>query len=158
MRLFKIGLYILAVIVFQTVVFARLNFLGVMPDLILVSVVAFAVLADRTPSNIFSAVISGLQDIFSTGIYVNTIIKLAINNIINSVKEGYVGDEYSLTISLVALFTPVQLMIEGMIAYCFFGRQFSLFYFIFKMFVGTIYNLMLVPILFPLVKELNRVE
>ena len=158
MRFLKTAGYILAVVILQTVVFARLNFLGVMPDLVLVSVIAFAVLDDRLPSNIFSSFISLVQDLLSTGIYVNTIINLVVSNIVNSVKEGYSGDDYSLMLGLVALFTPLHLMIEGALAYFFFGRQFSLLYFIFKLFVGTIYNLVLAPILFPVIKELNRVD
>lgn len=158
MRSLKTVGYILAVIVLQTVVFARLNFLGVMPDLVLVSVIAFAVLGDRTPSNLFSASSSLIQDLLATGPYVNTIINLVVSNIVNSVKEGYSGDEYSLMLGLVALFTPLQLMSEGALAYFFFGRQFGLLYFIFKLFVGTLYNLVLAPILFPVIKELNRAD
>jgi rod shape-determining protein MreD len=158
MRALKTGAYILAVIILQTVVFARLNFLGVMPDLVLVSVVAFAVLGERAPANLFAAGLSFIQDLLSAGIYLNTIVKLVVNNIIGGVKENYSGDEYSLTAGLVALFTPVQLIIEGLIIYFFFAGRFSPAYFIFKLFCATLYNLMLVPLIFPVVKELNRAE
>jgi rod shape-determining protein MreD len=156
MRVLKTSGFILAVIILQTVVFARLNFLGVMPDLVLVSVIAFAVLGERTPANFFAAGLALLQDLLSAGIYLNTIIKLVVNNIIGGVKENYSGDEYSLTVSLVALFTPVQLIIEAAIIYFFLAGRFSPVYLLFRLFCATIYNLMLVPLIFPLVKELNR--
>ncbi|MDD5594106.1 MAG: rod shape-determining protein MreD [Candidatus Margulisbacteria bacterium] len=158
MRFFKSALYILAVIVAQTVIFPRLNFFGVIPDLVLVSAVAFAVVAERTPSNIFSAVISLIQDILSTGIYINTLVKVIAANAINSVKEGFAGDEYALTAGMVALLTPIQLLAEGAILYFFWERQFSPAYFIFKLLAATIYNLMLVPLIFPLIKEINRAD
>ena len=63
-----------------------------------------------------------------------------------------------LTAGLVALFTPVQLIIEGLIIYFFLAGRFSPVYFIFKLICATLYNLMLVPLIFPVVKELNRAE
>jgi len=158
MRLVKTVGFIIAVLVLQTVVFARLNFLGVMPDLVLVSVIAFAVLGERTPSNLFAAGLALVQDLLSAGLYLNTAIKLVAGNVAGGVKENYSGDDYSLTVSLVALFTPVQLVCEGLVIYFFFAGRFSPVYFAFKLFCATIYNLLLVPLVFPVVKELTRAE
>ncbi|OGB88818.1 hypothetical protein A2625_02095 [candidate division WOR-1 bacterium RIFCSPHIGHO2_01_FULL_53_15] len=156
MRIVKIAVFGLSVIGLQTTVFARLNFFGVIPDLVLVSVIAFAVVSQKTPANLFSASLAFVQDCLSFGLYLNTIIKVVINNIVAGVKDGYVGDEYALTAGLVAVFTPAYLLIEGAVYYFFLAKQLSPGYFIFKMFIATIYNLMLVPLIFPLVSEINR--
>lgn len=146
--------YMLAILILQTVVFPRLNFMGVVPDLILVSVIVFAVVEERNPSTLFAAVLSFLQDLFSAGVYLNTIAKTIISNLISSVKEGFVGDEYSLCLLLVLIFSPLYILVEGGVLYFFFQKQFGLFYFIFRMVAATIYNLALVPILFPIVRKI----
>ncbi len=158
MRFIKLAGYVVAVIVLQTVVFARLNFLGVMPDLVLVSVIAFAVAGERVPSNLFAAGLAWLQDLLSAGFYLNTVIKLIVNNVIVAVKDNYSGDAYSLAAGLVALFTPLQLVVEGLVVYFFLGGSFSPGYFVFRLVAGTIYNLILVPPVFSVVRELAREE
>lgn len=158
MRPVKTAFFILAVIILQTVVFARLNFLGVVPDLILVSVIAFAVTAEHLPANIFSGAIAFLQDLLAGGFYLNTIIKVVAANVVSAVKAGFVGDDYALAAGLTALFTPIHLVIEGAVYYFFLAKQFSFFFFIFKVFVATIYNLLLAALVFPVVREINRDE
>jgi len=158
MRFVKLAGYIIAVLVLQTVVFARLNFLGVMPDLVLVSVIAFAVAGERVPSNLFAAGLAWLQDLLSAGYYLNTIVKLVVNNIIVAVRDNYSGDDYSLTAGLVALFTPLQLIAEALIVYFFLAGRFSPAYFAFKLVAATLYNLLLVPLVFPVVRGLCRDE
>lgn len=161
MRFFKTVLYILAVLVLQTVVFPRLNFMGVIPDLFLVSVVAFAVLAERTPATnhdglwpvtLFSAFSAFLQDVLSTGIYFNTIFKVVIGNLVCSIKEKFIGDEYFLAAGMVLVFTPLYLVIEGVIFY----KHFHFFHFVFRVVGSTIYNLLMVPLIFPMVKVIAR--
>ncbi len=156
MRFLKLAVYVVAVIVLQTVVFARLNFLGVVPDLVLVSVVAFAVTGERVPSNLFAAGLAWLQDVLSAGFYLNTIVKLVGNNVIVALKDNYSGDEYSLAAGLLALFTPLQLIAEGLVVYFFLGGHFSPVYFAFRLCCATVYNLLLLPLVFPVVRELNR--
>jgi hypothetical protein len=146
----------LAVMLLQMVVLARLNFLGIAPDLILVSVIAFAVVSPKMPANLFSASLAFAQDLLSTGLYLNTVIKVIFNNAVLAVKDGYLGDEYALTAGLVALFSPLQLIASGAVYYFFLGHEFSLPAFIFRLFIFTLYNLMLVPLIFPLIRELSR--
>jgi len=159
MRFFKTVLYILAVLVLQTVVFPRLNFMGVIPDLFLVSVVAFAVLAERTPATnhdgswpvtLFSAFSAFLQDVLSTGIYFNTILKVVIGNVVCSIKERFIGDEYFLAAGMVLIFSPLYLFLtDGVI-------HFHFLYFVFRVVATTIYNLLMVLLLFPIVKVIAR--
>lgn len=158
MRFFKLLIYVLGVAVLQTVIFSRLSFLGVTPDLILVSVVAFAVLEERSPATFFSAALGFTQDLFSSGIYLNVIIKAVVSNVISSVKEGFMGDEYGFTAGMVAVFTPLCLLLEGLALSLVFQKQYDPAFIIFKMAAATIYNLLLVPVIFPAVKWATHAE
>ena len=158
MRFIKYGLYILAILVLQTVIFPRLNFFGALPDLVLVSVIAGAIAGEALPSNVFAAALALSQDLLAAGPYLNTIIKIIVNNIAGRLHDGFVGDDYALAAGLVALFTPLQAIVEGLIVYFFFGRQFSPAYFVFRLAAETVYNLLLLPLIFPLVKALNDAE
>jgi len=154
MRFLKLAAYILAVIILQTVIFPRLSFMGVYPDLILVSVIAFAVLAERNSATLFSGSLAFLQDISSAGIYLNTIVKVIVSNVVCSLKEEFMGNEYSLTAGLVAALTPLILITQAGILYFFFEKNLSWSYLIFSMAATTVYNLLMVPLLFPVVKRM----
>jgi len=152
MRFLKLFLYILTILVLQTVIFSRLNFMGVSPDLALVSVIIFAVLEERSPSTLFAAAISFVQDCLSVGPYLNTAFKTVISNVISSVRERFVGDEYSFAAGMVAIFTPAYILAEVFFLYFVFQKEIGLLHLVIKIAVGTIYNLLLVPLLFPAVK------
>ncbi|MFA4844457.1 MAG: rod shape-determining protein MreD [Candidatus Margulisiibacteriota bacterium] len=152
MRAFKIGLYLSAVLLLQTVILPRFNFLGVVPDLVLVTVVFYAVLLERTPATLLSALAGFLQDILACPFYLNTIIKTITGAAANTFRERFMGDEYTLIAGLVALFTPLSVLAEGLTLHFIFHREFSLWYFIFRLVAETVYNLILVPLLYPLVR------
>ena len=154
MRFLKLAAYILAVIVLQTVIFPRLSFMGVYPDLILVSVIAFAVLAERNAATLFSGSLAFLQDVFSAGIYLNTIVKVIVSNAVCSLKEEFMGNEYSLTAGLVAALTPLIILTQAGILFFFFEKDLNWPYLVFSLAATTLYNLLMVPLLFPVVKRI----
>lgn len=149
MRGLKIALYLIAIIVLQTVVFARLNFLGVVPDLILVSVIIFSVKDKWQSATIFAGAAGFLQDVLATGPYINTIIKVLVCTIINHIKESLWGEEYSMIAGLVVSFTPLLLIIEMIVL----KRPFDPAHLLFHIFLGTLYNLIFVPILLPIIRK-----
>ena len=136
----------------QTVFFPRLGFFGVSPDLILVSVIALAVLAERTPATLFAAAAAFIQDLLLAGFFLNTIIKPVIGNIVSSVKEEFMGDDYSLTAGMVALFTPLFILFEAAFFYFFFQKQSDALALVFRLAAETGYNLILVPPIFYVLK------
>jgi rod shape-determining protein MreD len=138
----------------QTVVFSRLHFFGVSPDLILVSIICFAVLERRERAIVFAAGSAFLQDILSFGIYLHTMTRVVISWLANSVKESFAGNEYSLAASFVFLFTPLALVIESGFHSVFGGRPFDIGHLLFTMLVATFYNLFMVPILFPILRKI----
>lgn len=154
MRLFKIAAFSLGLILFQTIILARLNLFGLIPDLGLVAIIIFAVFTTRTPATVFAAALSLLQDILSTGILLNMITKVIISNIISRTREGLSGDELSFSLSMTALFSPLFIIARLIIL----RAAVSPFYFIGQIIGGTLLNLIFVPLLFPLVKELANAE
>jgi rod shape-determining protein MreD len=157
MRLLKIGLYALLVLVLQTVVFARLHLFGAVPDLVLVSVVIFAVLEERKNAILFAAGAAFLQDVLSHGIYINLLTKVPLGFLVSGLKEGFAGEEFFLAMGSVAVLTPLVLLAEGVTYYFFFGKQIDLLALLLLLVFSTIYNLALVPVLFPLVRRVIRV-
>jgi rod shape-determining protein MreD len=156
MRLLKLGLYILFILALQTVVFARLNIWGAAPDLILVSVIIFAVQEERKNTILFAAAAALLQDILSHGIYMNTVMKILIGYLVSSIKEGFAGEEFFLAAGSVAVLTPLALLVEGAVFYFFFSKPVDVPGLVTTMFLATIYNLVLVPVLFPLIRRAAR--
>ncbi len=156
MYLLLIVIYALLMIILQTVVFARLNFFGISPDLILVSVISFAVLGGRSKATLFAAGSSFVQDVLSFGIYMHTITRVVVCSLVSSVKGSFAGSEYSLTAGLVVFFTPVILIIEGGFYWLFSGRPIDIGQLLFTILIATFYNLFMVPIIFPIVKKLSH--
>ena len=155
MRLLKILSYALIIIVLQTVIFARLNFFGISPDLILVSVIGYAVLEKRQNSTLFAAGSGFMQDILSCGIYIHTITRVVACSLVSTIKENFAGKELSLIAGLVAIFTPLILILEGGIHSVFLGRALNIAHLATTIFVATVYNLAMVPILIPIIKRVS---
>lgn len=149
-------LYGIVIVVLQSVIFARINFFGVFPDLILVSVISFAVLQSGRNPTLFAGGAALLQDILSFGVYLNTITRVMVCALVSGMKESFAGNEYSLVAGLVVFFTPVLLLLEGGFYAVFAGRQIDPLHLLFSILIATFYNLFMVPILFPIVKKLSH--
>ena len=155
MRFVKIALFLLGVIVLQTVAGARLNFLGVFPDLILVSVIIFSVLEAETPAVVIAALFGFAQDLLARGIYANMLLKTLLCLAINIIKERFSGNENTLIFSLTAIVSPLFIIISG-ISQLVGGARLDLFYFIFTLLAGTLYNLLLALLLLPLIRKVRK--
>lgn len=154
MRILKILFYLVVILVLQTVVFARLNFFGIVPDLVLVSVIIFAVLDEKKMAIPFAAAAGVIQDILSFGIYLNTISKVLVATVVGATKESLLGNEYSIVASLVAIFTPVVMVAEGAVRYFILAKQVDIPSLVISAVLATLYNLVLVPVLLPLMRKL----
>lgn len=155
MRLIRVFIFFLGLIVLQTVAAARLNFLGVFPDLILVSVIIFAVLEDETLAVVLAALFGFAQDLLACGIYVNTLLKTLLCLVISIIKERFSGQDTALIYGLTAAVSPLFIIISG-ISQLAGGARLDLFYFIFTLLAGTLYNLLLLPLLLPLIREVRK--
>jgi len=156
MRLLIIAIYVVLVIVLQSVVFARLNLFGVSPDLVLISVVSFAVLQNRGKATVFAASAAFLQDILSFGVYLNTVTRVLISALANNIKDSFAGNEYALTIGLVLFLTPVVMLLESGFYVFFQGRQVDPLWLLPTIALAAFYNMALSLFIFPVVKMISH--
>jgi len=154
MRLIKLIAYLVAVLVLQTVVFTRLNLFGVFPDLVLVSVILFAVLEENIPTGIiFSSAAGFLQDVISTGGYFNLFSKTIVNAAVNTIRTNFSGDESALIYGLVAGMGPLNILAEE-IWICFSAGSFHAPWLVlFKAITAVLYNLIITPVLLAIIKR-----
>lgn len=151
-------LYFLTIIVLQTVVLARLTLFGFAPDLILVSVIIFAVLGGGNRATLFAAGSGLIQDILCFGVYLNVIMKVVVASAVSLIKDSFLGNEYALIFGLVAVFTPGTLIAEGMFYSFILGRQVFLPHLFLIIIITTILNLIVVPILLYFMRQIAREE
>lgn len=152
MRTFKLILFLLALLLIQTVLLPFVTFFGAMPDLFLVAVVIYTVQAEKGTSTFFAAGAGFLQDLFSAGFYVNTLSKVVISLLVGGIGDEVVGDARSFSASMVAIITPLYLIVEGLVIY-FGGHHFSVFYYLLEILLTTLYNLALVPVIYFLMQK-----
>lgn len=154
MRTFRWALYVLCLLVLQTVIFPRLNLFGIYPDSLLVAVVVFAAIAQRSPALVFAGSLGFLQDILSVGYYINTIIKVVAGLIVANINQEFVGDKSRLALGLTALISPAAVLLESLFYGSFLGADLDVWFSLFKLVIQTGMNLLLVPVLFWLTEKL----
>lgn len=153
MKFVKIGFYIVLISILQTIVFPRFNYFGVVPDLFLVSVIIFAVLRKESDALFFAFAVGFLQDLLLHGPYLQTISKIVAAFASNKIKSEFWGDEYSLAAGMVAFLSVTFMLLE--IGYCFIiSRNLSLTFLLFFLSARTVFNLLMVPFLFPIMARI----
>ncbi|MBN2058453.1 MAG: rod shape-determining protein MreD [Candidatus Saganbacteria bacterium] len=142
---------LLLVIVLQTVVFSRLPFFNVTPDIMLVLVVCYAVVEQTEMAFAAAALVGLVQDIMGSGIYLNTVSKLLAASVVSTVRESFLGEEFSLSALMVAVLTPSILLVEAVLLYSVADRSIDWMILAGRIALTTVYNLLFVPLLLPLV-------
>lgn len=148
----KSAVFYLLVLLVQTVLFLWLNLFTYIPDLFLVSVIIVAVIQGRNVSTGFALLAGLLQDVFSFGLYLNTIIKAMVSNIVSLTTDEFVGDEQLLIFALIAIITPSLIILEILAKGWLAGQSLDLFYYVFKIIVTTGLNLVVALLLIPILK------
>jgi rod shape-determining protein MreD len=143
MRIFLIGVFVVFLSVLQAVISSRFN---IFPDLALVAVIIYAVLDEKEESIFFAAAAGFVQDILSVGFFVNTISKTLMAMAAGMINERFSGDKNELIVLLIALGTPLVMLVEG----------WSLGHFpdLTRILFTTFFNLCLVPFLLPLIRKI----
>ncbi|MCU0641697.1 MAG: rod shape-determining protein MreD [Candidatus Margulisbacteria bacterium] len=158
MRGAKLALVLVALLIGQTVIAPRFSFLGITPDLVLVTVIVFSVLGRRDEGLAFS-VLAGLgRDLVSRGGYWHTVLLVLISTLIVNFREELKSDEYALTAGLVAFCCPLYFLVEALIIWFSSGQGLAMELVIRQLTAGTIYNLLLVPLCFPLLRRIIDVD
>lgn len=157
MRTFKLILYLVAVMVFQTVVFSRLSLFGVFPDLFLISVILFAVMQRNAGAAVaFSGAAGLLQDVFSYFGYFNLFAKVIVSGAVIAIRKSFEGEETVLAFGMVAVFVPAQVLAEEIWLFVLSGSVHAPWFIILRMLVALPYNLLLTPLLLAILKRIIR--
>lgn len=149
-------LFILIAFALQSALFSRLIILGVFPDILLVSIVVFSVILPYQKGLMLSGLAGFLQDISSNFMYFNLFFKAIISTLINVVKDNYDADPLQLAFICVAVVTPLSLLIEVVVLNLIFGSHINIIFLIKSMFLKTIYNLILTPFIYNLLKNFSH--
>jgi rod shape-determining protein MreD len=131
-----------------------LNFFGIVPNLLLVLVIILTVLEEEPITSLLLAALAGLaQDALASGPYLNTGVLVMTATLISLIKQSYTNDEYSFIAGLVALFTPLSLIVEAVLLSCFLDRTIVWPELFLNLVLGTLYNVILVPVCLPLLRK-----
>jgi len=152
MRRLKIFLYFLVILSLQTVVLARISLFGYVPDLVLVSVVAFAILNQPVPSIFFAAFGGLLQDLLGFALYLNIASKVTASALTETLKESFGGGEQMQALVLVAIFTPCSVLFNAWADFYFYSSSIGIAYILLSIILTTLYNLAMVPLIFPIIQ------
>ena len=144
----------LVTLVVQTVFIPYVRLFGVIPDLLLVMVAISSILAGRRYGVIVGALAGVFQDIFSSTVYVHTISKIIIGYIIGFIKENILGGEEAISAVIVFIVSVIASVIDISLLYFFMGRSVSSAYYIFiTIIIYSFYNIVFVPVLYPMIKS-----
>lgn len=146
MRFFKIPFFIIGLLCLQTVVLPKL---GLRPDLVLVSIIIFAVHYSYNRALLFTLFISLAQDLLSAGGYYNLVFKVLVFLLINLVRHNYEGEEQKLIFILVALLSPLSLIVEAILVF----PELAIMTVVLRTVWLTMLNLVSVFLLLPLVNR-----
>ena len=146
MRFYKIPFFIILVLCLQTVVLPKF---GLRPDLVLVSIIIFAVHYSFNRALVFTLFISLAQDLLSAGGYFNLVFKALVFLLINLVKHNFEGEEQKLIFILVALLSPLGLIIEAFLVF----PELAIMTVVLRTVWLTMLNLFSVFLLLPLVES-----
>lgn len=127
---------------------------GAVPSLIFISVIALAA-GNREKAAFGSALFGGLLlDIFSVGIYFQTLLLVVVCALTIFFKDKFVGESKELAYGFVAGWSAAALVLEAAVLYYFFGLAVNLYYAGLKIVLTVLYNLAALAVLFPLLERL----
>jgi rod shape-determining protein MreD len=158
MRYFKTFLLLFLVYIFQTVVMSRFSILGVNADLLLIMTVFFAI-NYGVEDGFVAGLISGLLlDVFGGYHLVHTISMSVLGFLLATFKESVLGTEDAVALSAVAVATVTNFLFELILFFFFFGKPLGApLYIVPMLFLSVIYNSLLTPLLYPLMRRLMNV-
>ena len=155
MKPFKLILFFLVIVVLQTVLFGRLNLWGASPDLMLVSVIVFAVLSLRLSAALMIGFSFGLlQDILSFGVFINVFIKVIVATAVSFLKESFLAQPAVMAFGFLLVLTPLSLLFEAGLLMVFFARQINGWQMCQTIVLTTIYNLLIFPLIYLVIEKL----
>jgi hypothetical protein len=155
MLVIRLGSLLAGLLLLQTVILPHFAFWGVIPDVILVAVIIFAVLDDKGRSPLFAAGAALGQDFLARGGYWQVLVCVLVSALISVFRDRFLGEDQPLAVWLVAMISPLYALVEAAVIILLLGGAIAPGYFILKITAGTIYNLLFVPLLFSPLKRMT---
>ncbi len=153
MRVINLILFVLAVLLLQTVLFPRLPIFGAFPDLVLVCAVCATAESGSAFALALVILLAFFQDLLSAGIYLNTASKLLISAAVIKIKERFLGGSRELSLWLVLIFSPLLVLAEAGVHCLLYQSSFAFYPLLLRAAITTLYNLALTPLIFYWVKR-----
>jgi len=157
MKLLKIALSILLIYLFQITIISRLSVFGVKADLLLIVTTLFAVTYGAEEGFLMGLFCGLVQDIFGGSFYMQTVSKAVLGFLIGTFKESVFGTEEGVALTAVAVATVTNFILELTMLFFFFGRPIaSPLALMSALIISCLYNSLLAPVFFPMVKFGSR--
>ena len=157
MKALKIFLLLIFVYLLQILIVSRFAFFGVRADLILIVTTLFAVTYGPEDGSAIGLFFGIMQDLLGGVMYVNTFSKAILGFLVGTFKESVLGTEESVAVSAVCVATVTNFLLELVILYFFFGKPLaSPFTLFFVLLISCIFNSVLAPICFPMVRAASK--
>jgi rod shape-determining protein MreD len=147
-------IFLVVLLVLQTVIFPRFPLLGETPDLFLISVIIIAVYREQREATLLAALYGFCQDLLSAGGYFNLAAKVAAVTLVSAWSAEAVGDRRQMAWFLTGILTPLQLLAFWSIGLVLGEPGPTLTVLLGKALLITAYNLIL---FFPLEAVLKRI-
>jgi rod shape-determining protein MreD len=157
MKTLKIALTIFLVYLLQATIVPRLAVFGVSADLFVIIITLFSV-AYGAESGFLVGLFCGLvQDIFAGPFFFRSATKAILGFLMGTFKESVFGTEEGVALTAVAVATVTNFILEAVTLYFFFGRPLaSLPALAAGLAISCLYNCLLAPLFYPLVKSASR--
>jgi len=148
-RLLRISLFIIIIILIQSMLFSVFNIFGAKIDLILIFVVLWAALRGPEEGLIIGFVFGLFQDFLSVNYYGNTLAKMILGFLVGVVKTKIYEIQYNLSGLFVFIFCFASFILNYFIFTYFLGLkiEFSLFHLI----LSAVLNSLISYLCFPLI-------
>jgi rod shape-determining protein MreD len=157
MKTLKIALSIILVYLFQITIVSRLTVFGVRADLLLIITTLFAVSYGAENGFMIGLICGIVQDVFGGSFFIQTASRSLLGFLIGTFKESVFGTEEGVAFMAVFVATVTNFILEAVILFFFFGRPFaSPLVLILTLFISCLYNSLLAPLFYPLVKFTSR--
>jgi len=157
MKILKIVLSIILVYLLQVTIVSRLSVFGVKADLLLIITTLFAVTYGAEDGFLMGLFCGLVQDMFGGSFYMHSLSKALLGFLMGTFKESVFGTEEGVALTAVSVATITNFIMEAIFLFFFFGRPLaSPLTLIIALIISCLYNSLLAPLFYPIVKFTSR--
>lgn len=157
MRTSRLFILIVLAYLIQTIVVSRFTVLGVRADLLLIITALYAVTFGAEKGFLVGLLCGSIQDLLGTAFFAHTIPFALLGFLIGTFKESVFGTEESVALTAVFVATVTNCIFELLFLFFFFGRPLaSPLILLATIIISSLYNSVLAPLIYPLIRSSSR--